>query len=312
MVAITLTFLGGILLFFKKGWRQTRFPGVVRKKGIVITMSAVILYVLLFKTLWPLQDPAMDILFGIRNNQGVVFQFQGNPFDIMNASEAEFLLYGKRAVMPLVNKLDDNDANVRESSVYLLGYLWDERAVEPLIKALKDKNVHVQERVINLLSDIKDPRVVEPLIRCALDGRNADVRIDAKYALIEIKGPLVAELLIRALKDKKECVRRRAKWLLEDSPWFIDPLLKKLDTENKHFRQIVLDILGNFPGAIVMDKLIEKLSNEKVDYIIWDIVFNLEIRTRVHYQGDWPEAADWWQQWWGKNREDFLKSRRQE
>ena len=278
MIAMVLVFLGGILSFFKKGLKQARFPGVVRKRGMVIAMSAVILYVLLFKTLWPFQDPAPDIFFGVVKNRihRTVYYWGG----IGTASYLEFVMYGKHVVMPLVDKLNDDEDPVRGLSAEFLMFLGDERAVEPLIKALKDRDKEVRQKAASALIHIKDPRAIEPLLQAL--GKNE-----------------IDHYTISALGD----------W---GDHRFIDPLMEKLDDEDEEIRMHVIYALGNFKSVRVVDKLIESLRKEKASDVIQAFIIAFEKISGENYQGKKEKAADWWQQWWEKNRANFIKSRRPE
>lgn len=273
MIALVLVVLGGVLSFFKRGLRQNRFLGVVRKKAVVISLATVILYVLLFKALWPFQDPVPDFLFRVVKN--TIVKPGAEPSMFGNASYFEFLSYGKRVVKLLVNKLDDDEVSARELSADFLRYLGDERAVESLIKALEDKNKNVRERVVMALSNIKDPRAVPPMIE----------------ALEKNKFPYDAIWLLGELGD----------------PRFIDHLLKKLDDKDKKLRESVIDALGYFKEARVVDKLIGRLSKEISIHLIQQIICALERITGEDYSGFFYEASQWWRQWWKQNREEFRK-----
>jgi hypothetical protein len=269
MIAMVLVFLGGILSFFKKGMasppyncsgrgkkqrnkekayffcsilhninkkglRQSRFSGVVPKKAMVISLAAVILYGLLFKTLWPVQDPAPDILF--RSAKKFINNFPGE-FDVIHvASYMEFLVYGKCVVRYLVNKLDDNEASVRQLSAEFLEYLGDERAVEPLIKALKDRDKKVRDNAAAALAHIKDPRAVNPLVE-----------------FLE--------------KENLRCYDKLMSWLWKLGEWgdprFIKPLLEKLADQDEELRKSVIRALGYFKDVGVVDKLIEEQLREE-------------------------------------------------
>jgi len=280
MIALVLVFLGGISSFFKKELRQNRFPGGVPKKAMITSLAAVLLYVFLFKTLWPFQDPAPAILF--RSSQKLINNFPRKLEVIHVASYLEFLVYGKRVVKLLVNKLDDNEASVRQVSADFLEYLGDERAVEPLIKALKDNDKKLRDNAAAALVHIKDPRAVNPMVE-----------------FLE--------------KDELRCYGRLISWLWKLGEWgdprFIVPLLEKLDDRDKELRKSVISALGLFKDVRVVDKLIEQLKTEKVRDVIWQIHYQLYMLTGhgEHHPGENGNSALWWQQWWKQNREEFIK-----
>lgn len=209
MISMVLVFLGVGLSFFKRGLNQDRFLGKVQKKTMVISLAAVILYVLLFKTLWPFQDPAPDIIFGLAKE---VIVRPAECEKIQYASFWEFLRYGKGVVMPLVNKLDDDEVSVRQLSTSFLQFLGDERAVGPLIKALTDRDKEVQDNAAQALVYIKNPRSQaewdsqekdEPhcivLILDMLDDQDEELRksvIEAYFQDVSIMDKLIKGLRI--------------------------------------------------------------------------------------------------------------------
>jgi hypothetical protein len=278
MIAMVLVFFGGILSFFKKRSRRSRFWGVVPKKSLVISLLAVILYVLLFKTIWPIKDPAPGILFRVVKNR--IGKLPGKPsgglFYMAAASYFEFLSYGKGVVMPLVNKLDDDEALVRGLSAEFLLYIGDHRAVQPLIKALQDRDKEVRLKAASALVYIKDPRAIKPLLQ-VLEKNELD------YYTIKNLG----------------------KWA---DPRFIEPLLEKLDDEDEELRKFVIYALGDFKDTRVVEKLIEQLRKEKASEVIGAI--NRELKSifgLFNYLEDKNKDAQWWQQWWEHNREKIIK-----
>ncbi len=69
----------------------------------------------------------------------------------MSMSEKRLLrllgkLGDKRAVLPLIEALKDEDEDVRKEAAEALGELEDKRAVVPLIEALKDEDVEMSEK----------------------------------------------------------------------------------------------------------------------------------------------------------------------
>ena len=82
----------------------------------------------------------------------------------------------------LIEDLEDENSNTRESAAMLLGNTGDSQAVEPLIEALKDEDDDVRQWAARALGNIGDSRAVEPLIE-ALEDEDYNVRISAAGAL---------------------------------------------------------------------------------------------------------------------------------
>lgn len=73
----------------------------------------------------------------------------------------------KPAVEPLIQALNDKDAQVRYEATEALGKIKDARVVEPLIRAMKDDNMSVQMMAAWALAEIGDAigyETVEPPI----------------------------------------------------------------------------------------------------------------------------------------------------
>ena len=101
----------------------------------------------------------------------------------------------------LIEDLEDENSNTRESAAMLLGNMGDSQAIEPLIKALKDEDDDVRQWAARALGTIGEP-AVEPLFK-ALEGEGKYVQIRVAMALGYVNDPNVAEFLIEALKNKE-------------------------------------------------------------------------------------------------------------
>jgi hypothetical protein len=104
------------------------------------------------------------------------------------------------AVMPLIQALQNPQANVRCAAAEALGKLKDFRAVEPLLAALQDTDCLVCLSAAQALARLKDRRGFELLI-AALNDPEHGVRSVAAEALGELKDPRAVEPLIAALQD---------------------------------------------------------------------------------------------------------------
>ena len=83
----------------------------------------------------------------------------------------------------LIEDLEDENSNTRESAAMLLGNTGDSQAVEPLIKALKDEDDGVRQWAAKALGAIGDSRAVDPLIEAILKDKNDYVQQNAAKAL---------------------------------------------------------------------------------------------------------------------------------
>jgi HEAT repeat protein len=109
----------------------------------------------------------------------------------------------ERCVAPLGNALRDGDWQVRDVAIEALGQIGSP-AVETLIKLLRDWDV--RKYAINAMGKIRDERVLAPLM---VQLKNDEFKDDATNALVELGEPAL-ELLIKALKDRDDNVRKQA------------------------------------------------------------------------------------------------------
>ena len=79
----------------------------------------------------------------------------------LHAAEALGKIGDERAVEPLIEALNDEDASVRRGAAVALGRLGAERAVEPLIEALNDEEGHVRRGAAVALGRLGYERAVE-------------------------------------------------------------------------------------------------------------------------------------------------------
>lgn len=114
---------------------------------------------------------------------------------------------GKEAVLPLIQSMNHKNETVPDYFLYCLQGLFslqkigDKRAIRPLINTLKYNG-----RAAHILHEFGDENAVELLIQ-ALNDNNNIVRKRAAYALGGIGDKRAIEHLIKALKDENQKVR---------------------------------------------------------------------------------------------------------
>jgi hypothetical protein len=203
MIAMGLTLIGGLLSIFKKrlGRSGDRVPGRIRIIGVILTLAAVVLYVILFGAMWPFQNPAVNIHMGVlkKSWEGHPEEWLANTFGI---AYYEFRLYGRSAGSQLINKLDDNSPIIRALAAEYLGYTGDERAVEPLLDALNDKDAGVVLQAVRALVEINEPRAIDILLN-KLDHEDKEIRKEVVRSLNFFKDVRIVDKLIERLKTEK-------------------------------------------------------------------------------------------------------------
>jgi HEAT repeat protein len=96
-------------------------------------------------------------------------------------------LIGEPSVLPLIDKLNDDDSDIRGWSAIVLGKIGDERAIEPLIKALGDQDTEVRCFAASALGKIGDNSSLLALVSLYENDTNADVRDAANNAIKKLK-----------------------------------------------------------------------------------------------------------------------------
>lgn len=105
-----------------------------------------------------------------------------------------------------IRLLRSGDVQMRQFVAYLLGQVGDARAIEPLIEALEDENAGVQGAAANALGKLGDQRAVDSL-RPLLAHENRQLVVWVAYALTRL-GYDHFHILEDALADEDVLVRR--------------------------------------------------------------------------------------------------------
>ena len=174
---------------------------------------------------------------------------------------------------PLIKALEDEDAYIRENTIYALEKIGDKRAVQPLIKALGDKNPWNRQIVVKVLGKIGDKRAVQPLIKALGDkdswfGNGVSIVI---FALGQIGDRRAVEPLIRALEDKNEDIRQDAINALGNigDKRAVEPLIRALEDKEEYFRQDAAKALGKIGDKIAVESLIKILEDTNLKPVIY-------------------------------------------
>jgi len=268
IIAVILSGFGGILALFK-GIRHLRIPTSVLK-GILLSMITLILYVLLFKSFWPIRDPSMNVLIRLMREN----MYGNKHYVIVPGCYYELLSFRKSVQEVLIEKLNDGDKNERWISASILRDIGDQRAVPPLIDALKDTDKKVQSTAAHSLFAVWYQRAIPDY---------------------------VTEKIIEALM---EIARER----YEKEHTMIAPLINALKHENTMVVESgVVEVLSWFKDARVVNTFIEKLKGNIPDRLKSKINEALQEITGENYKGEPEGMWQWWQEWWGKNKVEFIR-----
>jgi hypothetical protein len=230
------------LQFIKK---KRAAPAAQRAIGVTISIFSITLYLVLFKSFWPIQDPGINVL--VRTMKSYEGERPIDRDSFIDGFYYEFFMYGEKVLKPLLNTLKHDDKLVRYVGINALRRLKDHRAVEPLISLLKDKKKWIRTKAATALGFSEDQRAIKPLIS-ALKNEKSTVVIHVIYAL------------------------------------------------------------SNFKKARVIEALLERLRQEEADGVKSAINNSLHRITGMDYWGQLEKMSEFWQEWWRKNREDFIKT----
>lgn len=172
-------------------------------------------------------------------------------------------------VEKFIEKLKDDDFDVRRSAVNALQDISDNRAIEPLIEALKNEHkLNIRWSIRRGIKKIGGENVVESLINALTDDDHKGREAIAE-ALGGYRDERVVEPLIAALKDEEPRVREAAARALGDvnDVQAVEPLIEALKDEEPKVREAAARALGCFKGGVkdklAVEPLIEALKDEE-------------------------------------------------
>lgn len=181
-----------------------------------------------------------------------------------NAAEALGKIESRKAVQPLILRLEDPDIEVRWKAAEALGKIADDEALEPLIYALNDDDGDVRKQAARALGELENVEAVDTLI-LALEDIDWPVRKNAATALGKIGDERALKPLLNSLNDDDIDVRRHAiAALVKMKKHAVKPLLKKLYDPDWQTRAIAAEALGRIGSKKALKPLIKALSNNKM------------------------------------------------
>ena len=171
--------------------------------------------------------PAVEGLIAILENK--------TESEIARVSSASALgtIADKRAVLPLINTLKDENKNIRSISAISLGTLKDKRALSPLIEALNDNDIVTKTSSAISLGLMVDKTATQPLLKILTNKKEREkVRTTALDSLGLIKDPVTLEPILKILIDEyeKDGIRKSASTALRlmENPYPSEALIALL------------------------------------------------------------------------------------
>ena len=209
-----------------------------------------------------------------------------------------FVELGILAVAPLVQALKHaKDGLVKYNAALALTKIGTP-AMDPLLESMDYDDADVRLEATWALGEIGDERAVEPLVE-ALGDEDWYVRKQAATSLCNLKNPESVGLLVRALGDEDWYVRKQAARILGTlgDARAAKPLARTLRDEDPVVKQEAAAALGRIgdPGAVA-DAILASLKHE--DPLVRDeaVAYSPGERTRgggtSHSCADTPEGRE--------------------
>lgn len=196
-------------------------------------------------------------------------------------------------VRALMQRLKDEDAEVRQAAAHALGQIENPMAIPALVEALGDPDRDVQEaaldalssfdrgvpaapirrmlaaedpemrqRAIHILAEIKDRESLPAIARLVGDA-DAEVRQQAIWALSEIGDPASAPAVAAGLADRDPEVRQAALWAMRELGGAVEPatLMRLLQDDIAEVRQAAIEYAAERQVASAVPLLVRLLDD---------------------------------------------------
>lgn len=170
---------------------------------------------------------------------------------------------GRKAIRPLLEKLPNSNAQIREGIARIFGEIGDRNAVASLIGMISDENGHVRQQAAVALGKIKDRSCSRPLTRL-LGDEYANVQDAAVEAISTINDKSIIPLLLELLESQKSTIRCNAVRLLGrlGASEAMDKLSLALKDEDQNIRKTAIEAIGFLHGPGVEHALLLALTDE--------------------------------------------------
>lgn len=199
----------------------------------------------------------------------------------------------KDAVLPLIEKLNDNDIGVILSAIIALGDIGDKKATEPLTKMLKDESpffYFIRLNTADTLAKIGDRRAVPQLIEAIKEDDLLLMRSTIE-ALLTIDPESTVNPLIEILNDEKALFKDLAAeflGIIKDKK-AVKPLIKILDDSDIEVKICAVQALGkieNDESLFPVIKLYMKTDNDilkkNIRETIKNVLYFITVKDKAH------------------------------
>jgi HEAT repeat protein/beta-lactamase regulating signal transducer with metallopeptidase domain len=187
-----------------------------------------------------------------------------NLSEIVNRAlggKASTLAGDTAVVRALIERLKDEDADVRQAAADALGRIGDPMAIPELVKALDDAQPKVQEAALDALSNFEHGVPAAPVQRM-LSSTNANMRQRAVDILMSMHAVAALPAISALVADADADVRQNAIQAIQElgSPSSAGAVMPALADRDADVRQAAVEALAQLGGAIpdaALDKLLQ-------------------------------------------------------
>lgn len=192
----------------------------------------------------------------------ILIKFLGNP-NLRNEIVETLVKYGKSIVPLLVEKLKDDDKEIKMLSIIALGRIGDNSVVPHLVEVL-EKEEDLAVVCAGALAKIGDRRAFEPLIR-KLGNPNPYIRQAVISAINSLGHPDLPKRLKELLKsdnvfERESAIKIAGYFGFEECK---EGVFKLIDDENEEIRKAVYENIVFFEDERIIDLLKSGLEREK-------------------------------------------------
>lgn len=168
-------------------------------------------------------------------------------------------------VRALMQRLKDEDAEVRQAAAYALGRIENPMAIPALVDALADSDREVQEAALDALSSF-DRGIPAAPIRRMLTAEDPEMRQRAIQILAEMKDRESTPAIARLVSDPDAEVRQQAIWALSElgEPGSASAVAAGLADQDPEVRQMAIEAMCEL-GATIPAATLTRLLQDPVD-----------------------------------------------
>lgn len=175
-------------------------------RGLPLNDSCSLIFSAMGDESWRIRKEAVELFVASEPENGMIAQLlellrcEDNAGMRNSAAEAVTRL-GVRAAAPLINLVNDEDADVRKFVIDVMGCISDPIFIPPLLSALQDSDVNVAAAAAEHLGNVGDGSVVENLIQAIVANDSDLFRFSALAAVGKLAAPAPVPDEIKKLAD---------------------------------------------------------------------------------------------------------------